>query len=244
MECANRIWETSVFTDEIWRTTAAPRGGHLFDALRGHRSQGPDDCWLPRRDSGKADKWTGAWPYKGPSATKDVSRVLFAIMLSKRNGICSNCLERDVWYAYQENKLSPSPRDDCTCCGPLPLSREAMTLVPPSRGVMGSCPYCHKPKSKPSPKGCDRTGRCVFIACRTCIQEGVTAHKSYNYWVAGSEAFSRAGGGYVWGSGEAYCVEHWRRWLPFGLAHGDDAKMWVEWAEKTITACPRSGRWL
>ena len=41
---------------------------------------------------------------------------------------------------------------------------------------------------------------------------------------------------FAWEEEEYYCLEHWARWLRWGLASHVDCEQWVEWADGVLDA--------
>ena len=62
------------------------------------------------------------------------------------------------------------------------------------------------------------------------------------YVVAGGNSIFRGRGGYTWEEEEYYCLEHWARWLRWGLASQVDCEQWVEWADGVLDALVASWR--
>ena len=66
--------------------------------------------------------------------------------------------------------------------------------------------------------------------CNPCGVKIKKEHMQHNYVVAGGTA-------YKWEDGELYCIEHWRRWLRYGLCDPRSCQEWVAWAERTLRKC-------
>ena len=75
----------------------------------------------------------------------------------------------------------------------------------------------------------------MFEVCTHCKLLLQAKHYNLNYMVAGGSKDFRGRGGYNWEHDEKYCIEHWRRWLRWGLASAVDCEAWIAWAEEALT---------
>ena len=208
----HQLWYSSTVAT-LGQAGELSNGGPLFFKYRQAKNQGVASGWASWEHTGYSGFRGSRYPYNN---RYDIERLCGAIAVVATEGACISCIERDIW-KNRHLRLC----DECKF--PWVASDHP---CPPSRGM--KCPYCKRNKDK-----CNCNIQ-EFLPCTSCLEFHREEHFKKRYVVAGGNLLFRGRGGYAWDKDENYCLEHWARWLRWGLASRQDCEDWVAWAEGVL----------
>ena len=214
------LWSSSTVAT-LGQTGELSNGGPLFHKYRQAKKKGIASGWAHWQHTGYTGSRGSRYPYNN---RKDLERLCAAIALVATEGACTSCIEREIWTKRHDNTCR-----ECT----IPWV-DSDHPCPPSKGM--KCPYCNQHKDH-----C-YCGIPPFEPCPSCLADHREDHFKKRYVVAGGNSIFRGRGGYTWEEEEYYCLEHWARWLRWGLASQVDCEQWVEWADGVLDALVASWR--